>query len=63
MNLDGKVSLVTGGAGGIGVATAWELARLGSDIMIIGQRIDDRVSPIKDKIASLGSAAFCWQPT
>ena len=54
MKLDGKVSLITGGAGGIGTATALELARLGSDIMIIDQQIDGRAKAIKEKIESLG---------
>lgn len=58
MKLDGKVSLITGGAGGIGTATAWELARLGSDIMISDQRIDGRAAAIKDRIGSLGRRCF-----
>jgi NAD(P)-dependent dehydrogenase (short-subunit alcohol dehydrogenase family) len=58
MKLDGKVSLVTGGTGGIGAATALELARRGSDIMISGRRIDGRGEAIKDKIVSLGRRCF-----
>lgn len=58
MKLDGKVSLITGGVGGIGMATALELARLGSDIMISGRRIDGRAEEIKDKIRSLGRRCF-----
>ena len=54
MNIDGKVSLITGGAGGIGTATAMELACRGSDIMIIDQLIDGRAEAIKEKIESLG---------
>ena len=58
MKLDGKVSLITGGTGGIGAATALELARRGSDIMISGRRIDGRAEAIKDKIVSLGRRCF-----
>ena len=54
MKLDGKVSFITGGAGGIGTATALELARRGSDIMIVDQRIDGSAEVTKNKIASLG---------
>jgi NAD(P)-dependent dehydrogenase (short-subunit alcohol dehydrogenase family) len=53
MKLNGKVSLITGGAGGIGSAAASELARLGSDIMIIDQQIDGRAEAIREKIESL----------
>jgi len=58
MKLEGKVSLITGGAGGIGRATASELASLGSDIMIIDQLLDDRAKAIQDKIVSLGRRCF-----
>ena len=58
MKLDGKVSLVTGGTGGIGAATALELARRGSDIMISGRRIDGRGEALKNKIVSLGRRCF-----
>jgi NAD(P)-dependent dehydrogenase (short-subunit alcohol dehydrogenase family) len=54
MKLDGKVSLITGGTSGIGAATALELARLGSDIMISGRRIDARAKAIERQVASLG---------
>jgi len=58
MKLDGKVSLITGGAGGIGAATALELARLGSHIMIVDWRIDGRVKEVKDKINCLGRSCI-----
>jgi NAD(P)-dependent dehydrogenase (short-subunit alcohol dehydrogenase family) len=58
MKLDGKVSLITGGTGGIGAATALELARRGSDIMISGRRIDGRGEALKNKIVSLGRRCF-----
>lgn len=43
---DGKVALVSGGAGGIGRATAWLLARLGAHVIISGRsqaKIDELV--------------------
>jgi len=54
MDLTGKASLITGGAGGIGSATAYQLARLGSDIMITDRQVDDRAEAVKRKIESLG---------
>ena len=54
MKLDGKVSLITGGAGGIGSATALELARLGSNIAITDRALGDKAQAIKEKIESLG---------
>jgi NAD(P)-dependent dehydrogenase (short-subunit alcohol dehydrogenase family) len=58
MRLDGKVSLITGGAGGIGTATALELACLGSDIMIVDLQIDGRAKATQEKIESLGGRCF-----
>jgi len=53
MKLNGKVTLITGGAGGIGTATALQLAGLGSDIMIIDQQIGSRAKAIKEQIESV----------
>ena len=61
MKLDGKVSLITGGAGGIGAATALELARLGSNIMIVDWRTDGRAMEVKEKIVSLGKVCCLLQ--
>jgi len=58
MKLDGKVSLITGGAGGIGSATALHLARLGADIAICDRQIGGRAEAIKGKIGALGRRCF-----
>jgi NAD(P)-dependent dehydrogenase (short-subunit alcohol dehydrogenase family) len=54
MDLKGKVSLITGGTGGIGGSTAIHLARLGSDIAITGRKESERSEVIKEKIEALG---------
>jgi NAD(P)-dependent dehydrogenase (short-subunit alcohol dehydrogenase family) len=54
MDLEGKVSLITGGTKGIGAATAMELARLGSDVVINGRLVDDEAKRVKEKIESIG---------
>jgi NAD(P)-dependent dehydrogenase (short-subunit alcohol dehydrogenase family) len=54
MNLEGKVSLVTGGTSGIGAATAVELARRGSDIAIIARKLGDRATAVKTEVEALG---------
>jgi NAD(P)-dependent dehydrogenase (short-subunit alcohol dehydrogenase family) len=54
MKLDRKVSLITGGTRGIGSATAMQLARLGSDVVINGRYLDDEANAVKQKITALG---------
>lgn len=54
MELNGKVTLITGGSRGIGAASALELARLGSDIAINGRKIDEAAQDVKTRIESLG---------
>jgi NAD(P)-dependent dehydrogenase (short-subunit alcohol dehydrogenase family) len=54
MKLDGKVSLITGGTKGIGAASALKLARLGSEVAVVGRQIDGAANAIKEKIEGLG---------
>jgi len=55
--LDGKVAIVTGGAGGIGAATARAMARAGASVAIID--IDDaRAEEIVRTIGASGGDAF-----
>jgi len=58
MNLKGKVSLITGGSGGVGSASARQLAGFGSDVMITVRRISGRAEAMKDEIESLGRRCF-----
>jgi NAD(P)-dependent dehydrogenase (short-subunit alcohol dehydrogenase family) len=54
MKLDGKVSLITGGTKGIGAASALKLARLGSEVALVGRHIDGEANAVKEKIEALG---------
>ncbi len=54
MKLEGKVCLITGGTKGIGAATALELARLGSDIVVNGRQVDAQAKALQEKIQALG---------
>jgi len=38
--LDGKVVLITGGTGGVGLETAFELARRGAQLILTGRNQD-----------------------
>ena len=48
--LDGKVSLVTGASRGIGLAMAEGLAGAGSDLVVVGRKIET-LTPIAEQIA------------
>ncbi len=41
LNFSGRVAIVTGGATGIGYATAWQLARLGASVVIASRTVDE----------------------
>ena len=56
--LDGRVALVTGGARGIGLASALELARLGADIAIADIRLEDAAEDATARIRALGRDVF-----
>jgi NAD(P)-dependent dehydrogenase (short-subunit alcohol dehydrogenase family) len=53
MEVDGTVAVVTGGASGIGRATALELARRGADI-VVGDIHEGRIDEVRAEIEGLG---------
>ena len=55
-DLEGKVSIITGGAGGIGRAITMAFAREGSDIAILGLRaeIDPVINELHEASLTLG---------
>jgi NAD(P)-dependent dehydrogenase (short-subunit alcohol dehydrogenase family) len=67
MQLAGKITLVTGGARGMGAATAIALAREGADVAIVGRNLDSEAAATRDAILKLGRRcefiqADCGQP-
>ena len=54
MKIEGQAALVTGGASGLGEATARELARLGAKVAVL-----DRNAELADKVAREIGRASC----
>ena len=53
MDVEGAVAVITGGASGIGRATALELARRGADI-VVADLNDTRVEEVREEVEALG---------
>lgn len=59
--LAGKVALITGGARGIGAATAKKLAEAGCDIAIVYHNSSDKAEELVNELKALGSKAIAIQ--
>lgn len=57
MDVDGAVAVVTGGASGIGRATALELARRGADVVVVDLH-EARMQEVRAEIESMGRRAL-----
>lgn len=55
--MNGKICLVTGGTGGIGLVTARELARLGADVVIVGRNRKRGEAAAADVIDATGGGS------
>jgi len=55
-SLDGKVAVVTGGNGGIGLGIARGLARAGAAVAVVGRRADKLAAAVKE-LEALGATA------
>lgn len=61
LEFSGKVALITGGARGIGKATALKLARSGSDIALVYYNSSDEAQHLVQEIEGLGRKAIALQ--
>jgi len=59
--LSGKIAIVTGSSGGIGRATALELAREGADVVVHYRLKRSEAEQVAEKITSLGRKALLAQ--
>jgi len=61
LEFEGKVGLITGGARGIGKATALKLAQAGSDIAVIYYNSSDEAQNLVQEIQGMGRKAIALQ--
>jgi enoyl-[acyl-carrier protein] reductase III len=61
LEFSGKVALVTGGARGIGKATALKLAQAGSDVAIVYYNSSDEAVQLAERIQAMGRKAVVLQ--
>ena len=54
--MTGEVAVVSGGAGGIGRATAWLYARMGAEVVIIGRK-PEKIEPLVAALLAAGHKA------
>lgn len=61
LELEHKVALITGGARGIGKATALKLASKGADIAIVYYNSSDEAEALVKTLNAMGRKAYCYQ--
>jgi 3-oxoacyl-[acyl-carrier protein] reductase len=58
LDLEGRVALVTGGAGGIGIGVCNELAKAGATVVLTGTRAQDKLQAAADALPGEGHVAM-----